>query len=117
MTQWQYNINGATLRGVGVVGAVVIDAGVGYIYAPLIEEFPIIWRFPRPVSQNQHGSILEAFQGKVDEFARKAGGGIEVSFAPPTKTSPSESELAEVKAHAANAKYLTRIDLDAESVS
>jgi hypothetical protein len=116
MTQWGYNVQGPRLRGVGVVGAVVPDAGIGYIYCPLRHEKPIAWRFRQPTQQSQHGPILEAFQKEIDEVARAAGGGIEVTFPPSPNDPPTEAQLQQVLDHAAKAALPTRVSIESDSI-
>lgn len=116
MTQWGYNISGPKLRGVGVVGAIILDAGIGYIYAPLHKEEPIQWSFSKPTEQKQHGPVLEEFQRQIDQVANKVGGGIEVTFPPPSSRSPTEIELQQIVAYAAAAVLPTQVSLEAEAI-
>ena len=116
MTQWSYNVSGPKLRGVGVVGAIILDGGIGYIYTPFQKDEPTEWRFPRPVDQEQHGSILEEFRKQIDDEADKVGGGIEVTFPPPSNRAPTEFELQQIRAHAAAAALPTQVSLLADGV-
>lgn len=115
-TQWGYNISGSKLRGVGVVGAVVLDAGIGYIYAPIHSGDPIPWKFERPANLDQHPAILGAFQEEIDRVADLIGGGIEVTFPPSRSQPPNEVELERVVAHAAKATLPTRVTLEDQFV-
>ncbi len=117
MTQWGYNIQGSKLRGIGVVGAIIPDAGIGYIYSPFSDDRPIEWRFQKPISQDQHGPILEQFQKRIDEVADIIGGGIDVTFAMPQYSAPNEAELELIAAHAANAPMPTAITLYENAVT
>lgn len=115
MTQWGYQILPPKLRGVGVVGAIVPNAGIGYIYAPLSEDRPVKWPFP--AGDEQDLTIQAAFQEQIDIVADRVGGGIEVtSSKPPSNRKPTEIELKQIAAYAAKAELPTTVTLEAESV-
>jgi hypothetical protein len=116
MTQWGYNISEPKLRGVGVVGAIVPDAGVGFIYSPFQQDDPIQFRLSVQTEQFQHHTILEAFQQRVDEIARALGGGIEVEIPLPISRPPTDIELRQVRIYASRAPRPTEITLLADAI-
>jgi len=111
MTQWAYHISGPKLRGVAVVGATVLDAGIGFIYNPIQQDEPIREQFSPPIDQEEINIALNNFQKKVDRAAEMAGGGIEVHFPPPSNQRPKEHELALVVQHASLAPFPTEVTL------
>jgi len=116
MTQWAYNISGPKLRGVAVVGAVILDAGVGFIYDPIHQNGPILERFMPPKSQDEARSALNVFQKRVNHIAERFGGGIEVQFPPPSSNPPSEHELSLIMRHASSTLFPTEITMLEDAV-
>ncbi len=110
-TQWSYNINGAKLRGVGVVGALIPDAGIGYIYAPITGGGPIKWQFERPLAQDQHVTILNAFQKQIDEAADEVGGGVDVKVPAPIIRPPTDREFEQIITYSKNALLPTTLTM------
>ena len=115
MTQWEFHIKGARLRGVGVAGAILLAAGIGYIYSPLEQDAPFEWRFEPPSPAN-HGGALNAFQRQIDAVADRVGGGVRDE--PPLVPSmpPSAAQFAEVEAYAASQRVPTTVTLRDEGV-
>jgi hypothetical protein len=118
MTQWRYGIFPPKLRGAGVVGAIVQDAGIGYIYTPLKEDNPIEWRYSERLGQDQDLLIQAAFQEQIDKAADRIGGGIDVPSSPLQLLgrAPTEIELGEVATYAALVALPAQITLGAEAV-
>ena len=108
-TQWGYNITAPVLRGVGVVGAIVPNAGIGHIYAPALKDETIKWRFERPSHQDQHRPILEEFQRRVNEVATHLGGGISPTIPPDINRMPTDAELEELHCYANLKPFSTTI--------
>lgn len=74
MTQWSFNVQAPKRRGAAVLGAAVVDAGVGYIYSPLESDDPIKWNFKRPNAQSEVGEILSKLSLDVERWAEILGG-------------------------------------------
>jgi hypothetical protein len=115
MTQWSFHTQGARLRGVGVAGAAILDAGIGYIYSPLERDAPFEWRFEPPVPTN-HGATLQAFQRQIDAVADRVGGGVADEPPPDPSIPPSPAQFAEVEAYAASRSVPTTVTLRNEGV-
>lgn len=111
MTQWGFHTCSPELRGVGVTGALVLDAGVGFIYSPLTRDEPTRWRFTPPMQRSEHPALLHDFQRQVDAAADAVGGGIKLEFPPPRNVPPTDAELQEVNAYAAAALLPTQVEL------
>jgi hypothetical protein len=115
-TSWNYSIIAPTLRGVGVVGALIADAGVGYLYSPLHQDSPIECRFPRPTEHREHGLVQEEFRKQIDDIADKVGGGIEDMSPPASNRAPTEFEFQQIEAYAAAAALPTRVSREGDSI-
>jgi hypothetical protein len=118
MTQWRYGIFLPKLRGVGVVGAIVPDAGIGYIYTPLWRDRPIEWKYSGRLAQDQDLLIQAAFQEQIDKAADKIGGGTDVPSSPVQLLgrAPTEREMEQVTSYAALVAFPAQITLGTEAV-
>ncbi|MDO8411737.1 MAG: hypothetical protein Q7S93_16920 [Phenylobacterium sp.] len=110
MTEWRYNVHGPRDYGVGVMGAVVPNAGVGYVYSPLTEDTPRAWRFEPPPGAAA-GEMLSAFQAQLEQAATEIGGGVFVNQGGHRTEPPTEPELDAIKAYAASAMLPTMVTL------
>lgn len=115
MTEWSFNIQATQYRGVAILGAIMINAGVGYIYSPLENDEPLKWIFPRPTDRAEHGALLEQFQAALEERAEVVGGGLIDDYAPGERHL-TDSELEEVIAYAAAAPMPTQIIVRADGL-
>lgn len=106
------------LDGVGAVGVIVQDAGIGYIYSPLNEDNPVQWKYPGQLGQDKDLLIQAAFQEQIDKAADRIGGGIDVPSSPiqVLGRAPTEIELGEVATYAALVAFPAQIALGAELV-
>jgi hypothetical protein len=73
--EWKFNLVPGKYRGVGVLGAVVPQASVGYLYKPLTQDEAERVQLP---SNDSEAEKLESFVTVVDRAAEELGGGFEV---------------------------------------
>lgn len=109
-TEWRYNVQSPRVYGVGVLGTVVPNAGVGYVYSPLADDTPRAWRFEPPRGAAA-GEMLSAFQTQLEQAATEIGGGVFVDQGGHRTEPPTELEMNAIKAYAASAMLPTTVTL------
>ncbi len=82
MTQWLFNIQDTKYRGIAVLGILILDAGVGYIYSPLENDNPLNWSFSNPLTQAVRDTILAEFKAALEERAKSLGGLLIDNYTP-----------------------------------
>jgi hypothetical protein len=117
MTQWGYFSEGPSKRGVGVVGCIIEDAKIGYIYSPLRMDKPQKWSFIGSAEKYTHVTMQSAFQQAIETEAALVGGGIDVFPSQSIRRIPTGTELAEVEAYALDANLPTQVQLTGQGVS
>lgn len=113
MTEWAYQVSPSRWRGVGVAGAIVLNAGVGYVYSPLVADDAKPWRFSPPPTRDDEQHLLAGFQQAIDQAAAELGGGIDPPPLPRRTHPPSDAELAAIHALAAASPLTTTIEVEA----
>lgn len=109
-TQWSFNVQDTKYRGVALLGAIIPDSGVGYVYSPLESDEPRKWNFARPTSQGSHGNLLEQFRAVLELEAERLGG-VLIDEGAPVERRLTDDELEEVTQYAAAAAIPTRVSI------
>lgn len=108
MTEWRYQVLPSTLRGAGVIGAIVPSAGVGYVYSPLEDDDAMRFNFDAPQGLEGYATSLAPL---LDEINRRAEalGGIKAETGEVDSRPPTLAEINSILAHAAAAPFPTTI--------